>query len=80
MKGSPDWQTLRVGLKDLQPTTSQTEGPLTHWRHLTELGLCGRLRVEKDGKSVMFPENVDAVVATYHAPRHFKNLRWEGGN
>jgi len=79
VKASPDWQTLRLELEDFQPTTSQTKEPLTNWRHITELGLCGRLRVEKDGKSVMFPDNVAAARATYHAPRHFKNLRWEGG-
>lgn len=79
VKASPDWQTVRVKLKDFQPTTSQTTEPLNHWRHVTEVGLCGRLRGEKNGKPVTFPEYVEASTATYRTPRHFKNLRWEGG-
>lgn len=80
VQAAPDWQTIRVELKDFQPTTAQTTEPLTHWRHVTELGLCGRLKVEKDGRSVELPEVTDTSMATYHAPRHFRNLRWEGGD
>ncbi|MBP52410.1 MAG: hypothetical protein CMI27_04625 [Opitutae bacterium] len=80
VKASPDWQTIGVELKDFQPTTSKTKAPLMHWRHVTELGLCGRLKAERDGKAVMLPENVDEAKATYRLPRRFKNLRWEGGS
>ena len=77
VNASPDWQTVSVLPADFQPANSRTTEPLAHWRHITEFGLCGRLKIQRDGKQVVLPE--DSARATWHTPRAVKNLRWEGG-
>ncbi|MBC8216977.1 MAG: acetylxylan esterase [Planctomycetes bacterium] len=80
VKGSPDWQTVRVELSDFVPENSRTTEPLTRWRYITELGLCGHLKVEKDGKILEVPENAQGETTAYGIPRKFRNLRWVGGS
>ncbi len=72
LKGSDEWQTVRAMVDDFKPVDSRTKQPLKNWRHITELSIRGRIRVEKDGKTV-------ELGGRWPAPRSFRNLRWEGG-
>lgn len=72
VKGSDEWQTLCMKVADFKPVDPRTKQPLMNWRHITELSLCGRIRVEKDGKKI-------ELGGKWAAPRSFRNLRWEGG-
>ena len=77
VKGSPDWQTVQVKPSDFKPENSRTTEPLKHWRHVVELGLCARIRVDRDGGQVVVPEGKEIAWKT---PRNFRNLRWVGGS
>ena len=77
VKGSPDWQTVSVKPSDFKPENSRTTAPLTQWRHITELGLCARIRVDRDGGQVVIPEGKEIA---FREPRKFRNLRWVGGS
>ena len=72
VKGAADWQTVEVSISDFKPVDARTTVPLKSWRHVTELGICGRIRVVADGNDL---EPVDS----WKAPRDFRNLRWHGG-
>ena len=79
VKASPDWQTVMVEPGDFQPANSRTTTPLKHWRHLTELGVCGSMKIEIDGKNIVLPASGNGAPDSSGNPRQFKNLRWEGG-
>jgi hypothetical protein len=73
LKGSPDWQTVTFRLEDFLPCNDRTQGPLSNWRTLTELALCGTAEVVKDGAKVRLGDR------RWPEPRRFRNLRWVGG-
>ncbi len=70
-EGSPDWQTVEVGLEDLRLLSGHDERP-TDWSHLTELGIAATVRS---------PEDRDEILAGGRWPedRQVRRLRWEGG-
>lgn len=72
IKGSPEWQTVGVTVADFKPTNERTKQPLENWRHVTELGIRGRVRITEDGKQIELGGN-------WNEPRAFRNLRWGGG-
>ena len=76
-EGSADWQKISVGLRDFKPTDGRTKLPLMSWERVTELGIRGRIAVEREGMKVQLPE--PASKYRWPEPRKFKNLRWEGG-
>lgn len=73
LTGSPDWQTVSVGLQELVATDPKASEPLAHWRNVTELSISPSGTVVRDGHAV----KVDAKAWT--GPRAIRNLRWEGG-
>lgn len=79
VEGSPEWQTVRLGLADFRPAKESFPPALTSWRHLTELGLCARVQAEIDGKPVQLPARESLHLHRYPLPRKLRNLRWEGG-
>ncbi len=76
VKGSPQWQTVRVGISDFKLMGRRTKTPMTSWSRITELGIVGRIRVMKDGKRIELPASLKAP---WKLPRTMRNLRWEGG-
>jgi hypothetical protein len=73
LHGSPDWQTVTIGLDELVPGSLQnkpTERRLTDWRHVTELGLGASGTAIKDGKPIPLGGK------PWPEPREFRNLRW----
>lgn len=72
IKGSDGWQSVGVSVSNFYPVQQRTKHALANWRHVTELGIRGRVRVQKDGKQV-------ELGGRWNVPRAFRNLRWEGG-
>ena len=79
IKGSDTWQTISVTVADFKPLDARTKHPLTSWRHVTELGIRGRIRLSRGGKQVELPAKGNTPRAQWRLPRAFRNLRWEGG-
>lgn len=73
IKGSDEWQTLSVLASDFMPANKLTKDPLKNWKHITELGIRGRMRLKQDDKQV-------ELGGSWTPPRQFRNLRWEGGS
>ena len=79
IKGSDKWQTVGVTVGDFKPVSERTRHPLESWRHVTELGIRGRVKVSRGPKQVELPRNASEPRARWPEPRAFRNLRWEGG-
>ncbi len=79
IKGSDKWQTVGVTVADFKPVRERTKHSLKSWKHVTELGIRGRMKVERGGKMVELPAKVSEPQAKWPAPRAMRNLRWEGG-
>ena len=79
IKGSENWQTVGGTVADFKPADDKTKHPLQSWRHVTELGIRGRIRVNLNGKEIELPAKVNEPQARWPAPRAMRNLRWEGG-
>ncbi|MBL7221502.1 MAG: acetylxylan esterase [Phycisphaerae bacterium] len=75
IKGSDKWQSVGVTVADFKLFGKRTKHPLKSWRHVTELGIRGRVKVVRDGKQIELP----APPIRWSAPRAFRNLRWEDG-
>ncbi|VTT96790.1 Uncharacterized protein OS=Planctomyces limnophilus (strain ATCC 43296 / DSM 3776 / IFAM 1008 / 290) GN=Plim_3664 PE=4 SV=1: Abhydrolase_5 [Gemmataceae bacterium] len=73
LKGSPGWQTVTVGLKDLLPTDPKSVAPLANWRGATELSISPSGIVARDG------QKVGAGGTPWQGPREIRNLQWVGG-
>ena len=76
LRGSPDWQTVRVNLMELQSTDKRKDVPLTNWQMLTQLQLSPSGSVyEKDGSKIDIGKQgwdmTDQI--------RLRNVRWEGG-
>ena len=74
LKGSPDWQTVAIGLDELLPASTRNkpnEQKLASWRYVTELGIGAVGTVVKDGKVVQVGGK------PWPASREFRNLRWQ---
>lgn len=72
VKGAVDWQTVEVSVSDFKPVDARTRVPLKSWRHVTELGIRGRIRVVADGNDLELGD-------FWKGARDFRNLRWHGG-
>lgn len=75
LTGSPEWQTVSIGLDDMVSTKKESPGKLTTWETVTELSFRRAKAYLKEGKEVDF--GVDRT--GWSEPREFRNLRWEGG-
>jgi hypothetical protein len=75
LTGSPEWQTVSIGLDDMVSTKKESPGKLTTWETVTELSIRRSKAYLKDGEEVNFGIDTKA----WNAPREFRNLRWEGG-
>jgi hypothetical protein len=75
--GADHWQTVGVTVADFKPVRERTGHPLVSWRRVTELGLRGRMALNRDGKRIEIPEL--GKNHRWPAPRALRNLRWEGG-
>ena len=75
LKGSPDWQTVSVGLEDMRPASQTCPPAMAAWDTVTELSLRRQGTFYQDGKEVKFGESSPG----WNEPREFRNLRWEGG-
>ena len=73
LKGSPDWQTVSVGLKELVATDPKITAPLANWQTVTEFSISPSGETVKNGQKV----KVDGKA--WQGPREIRNLRWEGG-
>ena len=71
--GSPDWQTVSVGLNELAATDPKITAPLTSWQTVTEFSLSPSGETVKDGQKVKVPGQ------SWQGPREIRHLRWEGG-
>jgi hypothetical protein len=72
LKGSPDWQTVSVGLEDLLPTNPKISAPLANWQMVTDFSICPSGEIVKDGEKIK-------VGKAWSGPREIRNMRWEGG-
>ncbi|NQT85173.1 acetylxylan esterase [bacterium] len=79
IKGSGDWQTVGVTVADFKPVQARTKHALASWRHVTELGIRGRVKVAQGGEQVELPRDGSKPNTRWSEPRAFRNLRWEGG-
>jgi len=79
IKGSGDWQTVGVTVADFKPVQARTKHALASWRHVTELGIRGRVKVAQGGEQVELPRDGSKPNPRWSEPRAFRNLRWEGG-
>ncbi len=79
IKGSDKWQTVGATVADFKPVREHTKHSLKSWKHVTELGIRGRMKVERGGKMVELPAKVSEPQAKWPTPRAMRNLRWEGG-
>ena len=80
IKGSDKWQAVSVTVADFKPGHERTKHPLKSWRHVTELGIRGRVKISQGGKQVELPLRKPSDPSTrWSEPRGFRNLRWEGG-
>jgi hypothetical protein len=75
LKGSPDWQTISIGLEDMQPAGKNVPLAMTSWETVTELSFRREGTIWQDGKEVLFGRGSPG----WNEPREFRNLRWEGG-
>ena len=75
VKGADKWQTIGVTVADFKPSDDRTKHPLKSWRHITELGVRGRIALTRGGKRIELPKSL----TRWTAPRNFRNLRWDGG-
>jgi hypothetical protein len=75
LKGSPDWQTVSIGLEEMMPAKKDCPPAMTTWDTVTELSFRSRGTFLQDGKEVKFGE----ASPGWSEPREFRNLRWEGG-
>lgn len=76
LKGSGEWQTVRVGLADLRPADERQAEPLTSWDAVTLLQLSPTGSViAKDGSK----SDIGKQGWENHATLTLRNLRWEGG-
>ena len=75
LTGSPEWQTVSIGLDDMVSTKKDSPGKLTTWETVTELSIRRAKSYLQDGQEIDF--GVDRT--GWSAPREFRNLRWEGG-
>jgi len=75
LHGTPDFQTVSVGLEELTPADSKVTEPLSDWQTLTELSLSPSITILKDGQKVALESG------PWKDPRsvRIRNLRWEGG-
>jgi hypothetical protein len=73
IKGSPDWQTVSVGLADLAAADPAMTAPLESWQTVTEFSLSPSGTIVRDGTKV----KIDG--RPWQGPREIRNLRWEGG-
>ena len=73
LSGSPDWQTVSIGVEEMLPDKPNTP-ELTSWDTVTELSFKRTKSYLKDGNEVEFGGSDG-----WPAPREFRNLRWEGG-
>jgi hypothetical protein len=73
LKGSPDWQTVSVGLPELTATDPAITAPLANWQSVTELS------ISPSGEAVKNGLKVQVSGKPWQGPREFRNLRWEGG-
>ena len=71
LKGSPDWQTVSVGLDDLVANDPKFTAPLAHWRTVTQLSIGPTGEVVRDGAKQAMPGK------PWVGPREIRNLRWE---
>jgi len=76
IKGSDKWQTVSAGISDFKLLGRGTKQPLKSWRHITELGIRGRVKAQRNGKEAELPTGKPI---NWKTPRNFRNLRWEGG-
>jgi dienelactone hydrolase len=76
LKGSPDWQTVRVNLADLRPIDEHSTEQLTSWQTLTQLQFSPTGSVTaKDGTR----SDIGKQGWENHATLTLRNLRWDGG-
>jgi cephalosporin-C deacetylase-like acetyl esterase len=73
LKGSADWQSVSVSLKELVATDPKVTAPLANWQSVTEFSISPSGATVKDGQKV----KVDGKA--WQGPREIRNLRWEGG-
>jgi hypothetical protein len=73
LKGTPDWQTVTVELKELVAWDAKAVSPLPNWRGVTELSISPSGSAMKDGHKA----RVDGK--PWQGPRDVRNLRWVGG-
>ena len=73
LKGSPDWQTVSVGVDELSATDPKVTAPLANWRTVTEFSLSPSGETVRDGRKVKVEGQA------WEGPREIRNLRWEGG-
>lgn len=73
LKGSPDWQSVTVGLTELKANDPNILAPLTNWHSVTEFSISPSGQIVKDGQKVKFDGKA------WQGPREIRNLRWEGG-
>lgn len=74
LKGSAEWQTVSVGLRELSATEPGNTAPLANWQTVTELSIGPSGQIVKDGRKV----KVDG--RPWQGPREIRNLRWEEAN
>ena len=76
LKGSPDWQTVRVTLSDLHPADERQAEPLTTWQSVTQVQFSPTGSViGKDGTKT----EVGKLAWENPTKNALHNLRWEGG-
>jgi hypothetical protein len=76
LKGSPDWQTVRVSLADLRPIDERSSEALASWQTLTQLQFSPTGSVTaKDGST----SEIGKQGWENHTKLALRNLRWEGG-
>ncbi|MBA4186946.1 MAG: hypothetical protein C0467_02905 [Planctomycetaceae bacterium] len=73
LKGSQDWQTVSVSLKELVATDPKVTTPLANWQSVTEFS------ISPSGPSVKDGQKVKVSGKAWQGPREIRNLRWEGG-
>ncbi len=76
IKGSDKWQTVGARVSDFKLFGKRTMHPLKSWRHITELGIRGRVKVQQGDKEIELPMGKPI---NWKTPRNFRNLRWKGG-
>ncbi len=79
IKGSDKWQRVGVTVAHFKPVRERTKHPLKNWRHVTELGIRGRMAINRDDKRIELPGKGNLPHAKWPTPRAMRNLRWEGG-